>query len=80
LVTSRVFALLRILITLIPKKKHNITGATIILINNINKDNKANNAPNKKPKKEGSNSSEISLVAFFLDLSDISLFVGSSLE
>jgi hypothetical protein len=45
--------------------------------NNTNKDNKANNAPDKKLKKKRSDGSEISFVVFFLDLSDISLFVGS---
>jgi hypothetical protein len=46
--------------------------------NNTNKDSKTNNTPDKKPKKEGSDSGEISLVAFSLDPSYISLSVGPS--
>jgi hypothetical protein len=65
--------LLRILITLILKKKRNITKAIVILIRII----RLIILLTRNPKKR-SNSSEISLVAFSLDPSYINLSIGSS--
>jgi hypothetical protein len=64
--------LLRILIILILKRKHNIAGIIIILIKIIRLIILLT-----RNLKKGSNSGEISLIIFFLDLSDISLFISS---